>query len=192
MTSAAFGFRTLHRADDLDRISGPNFWTEFIGAGSVFMAMALAGYLGTMMAALVALMTLWNSIIGPPTLERIRPQPHPVVVIAQGSPEQVFPTAKQPGPWGPPVVHGVDEASNTAEDAHVAAAKDAAAEIAKQQLKQVRYQKRKEQLARQRQDQDQHQDQQFSTALGYDQQPPQDVSSASVFSAFGPRRFTTR
>jgi hypothetical protein len=152
------------------------------------MAMALAGYLGTMMAALVALMTLWNSIIGPPTLERIRPQPHPVVVIAQGSPEQVFPTAKQPGPWGPPVVHGVDEASNTAEDAHVAVAKDAAAEKAKQQLKQARYQKRKEQLARRRQDQDQ----QFSTALGYDQQPPQDVSSVSVFDAFGPRRFTTR
>jgi NAD dependent epimerase/dehydratase family enzyme len=147
------------------------------------MAMALAGYLGTMMAALVALMTLWNSIIGPPALEKLRPQPHPVVLIAQD-----FPTAKQPGPWGPPVVHGVDEASNAAEDAHLAAAKDAAAEKAKQQLKQARYQKRKEQLARQRQDQDQ----QFSTALGYDQQPPQDISSASVFSAFGPRRFTTR
>jgi hypothetical protein len=152
------------------------------------MAMALAGYLGTMMAALVALVTLWNGIIGPPALERIRPQPHPVIAIAQGSPEQVFPTAKQPGPWGPPVVHGVDEASSTAEDAHLAAAKDAAAEKTKQQLKQARYQKRKEQLARQRQDQDQ----QFSTALGYDQQPPQDVSSASVFSVFGPRRFTTR
>jgi hypothetical protein len=145
------------------------------------MAMALAGYLGTMMAALVALMTLWNSIIGPPALERIRQQPHPVVAIVPDAP-----AAKQPGPWGPPVVHGVDEASNTVEDAHVAAAKDAAAEKVKQQLKQARYQKRKEQLALQRQDQ------QFSTALGYDQQPPQDVSSASVFSAFGPRRITTR
>jgi hypothetical protein len=146
------------------------------------MAMALAGYLGTMMAALVALVTLWNSIIGPPALERIRQQPHPVVAIAPDAP-----AAKQPGPWGPPVVHGVDDASETAEDAHMAAARDAAAEKTKR-LKQVRYQKRKEQLALQRQDQYQ----QFSTALGYDQQPPQDNSPASVFSAFGPRRFTTR
>jgi hypothetical protein len=150
------------------------------------MAMALAGYLGTMMSALVALMMLWNGVIGPPTLGRVRPQPHPVIAIAQGSPEQVFPTAKQPGPWGPPVVHGVDDNSNAAEDAHLAAAKDAAAEKAKQQLKQARYQKRKEQLARQRQDQ------QFSMALGYDQQPPQDISPASIFSEFGPRRFTAR
>lgn len=151
------------------------------------MAMALAGYLGTMMAALVALVTLWNSIIGPPALERIRQQPHPVVAIAQDSPVQVAPAAKQPGPWGPPIVHGVDDASETAEDAHMAAARDAAAEKTKR-LKQVRYQKRKEQLALQRQDQYQ----QFSTALGYDQQPPQDISPASVFSAFGPRRITTR
>jgi hypothetical protein len=181
MASAAFGFRSLHLADAPDRI----YWR-----GSVFMAMALAGYLGTMMAALVAFMMLWNSIIGPPTLERVRQQPHPVVAIAQDSqdsPVQVAPAAKQPGPWGPAVVHGADEASNAVEDARLAAAKDAAVEKTKR-LKQARNQKRKEQLARQRQDQDQ----QFSTALGYDQQPPQDVSSASIFGPFGPRRFSTR
>lgn len=144
------------------------------------MAMALAGYLGTMMAALVALVALWNTVVGPPALERIRQQPHPVVAMVPDAP-----TAKQPGPWGPPVVHGVDDNSYAIEDAYLAAAKDAAVEKTKR-LKQARYQKRKEQLARQRQDQ------QFSTALGYDQQPPQDISSASVFNAFGPRRFTTR
>src|ERR1700730_16358953 len=105
------------------------------------MAMALAGYLGTMMAALVALVVLWNGIIGPPTLGRVRQQPHPVVAIAPD-----LPTAKRPGPWGPPVVHGVVDASETAEDAQMAAARDAAAEKTKR-LKQVRYQKRKEQLA---------------------------------------------
>ena len=66
------------------------------------------------------------------------------------------------------------------EDARLAAAQAAAAEKAKR-LKQARYQKRKEreQLARQRDDQ------QYSAALGYEQEP----SQTPVFGLFGPRRF---
>jgi hypothetical protein len=92
----------------------------------------------------------------------------------------------QPGTWGPAVIHKADEgadAAASAEDARLAAAQAAAAEKAKR-LKQARYQKRKEQeqLARQRDDQ------QYSTALSYDQEP-RDVSQPSGFNFFGPRRF---
>jgi hypothetical protein len=100
---------------------------------------------------------------------------------------QVVPPAQQPGAWGAAVVHKADDgadAAASAEDAGVAAAQAAAAEKAKR-LKQARYQKRKEQeqLARQRDDQ------QYSTALGYNQEPTQEVAPAPVFSMFGPRRF---
>jgi septal ring factor EnvC (AmiA/AmiB activator) len=97
---------------------------------------------------------------------------------------QAAPPVQQPGPWGPAVVHKADDVADAAsvEDAGVAAAQAAAAEKAKR-LKQARYQKRKEQeqLARQRDDQ------QYSTALGYNQEPSQ--ASAPVFGMFGPRRF---
>jgi hypothetical protein len=94
---------------------------------------------------------------------------------------------QQSGAWGPAVIHKADDgadAAASAEDARLAAAQTAAAEKAKR-LKQARYQKRKEQeqLARQ------SGDQQYSAALGYNQEPSQAVAPAQAFGLFGQRRF---
>ena len=145
------------------------------------MIIALLGYIGTMVAAFVTLVMVWHHVIGPPQLETVRQQPRPI-----GAVTLAVPPVQQPGPWGPAVIHKADEGADAAaslEDARLAAAQ-AAAEKAKR-LKQARYQKRKEQeqLTRQRDDQ------QYSTALGYNQEPRQDVAPAPVFSMFGPRRF---
>ncbi len=145
------------------------------------MFIALLGYIGTMVAAFAMLVVVWHHVIGPPHLETVRQQPRPI-----GAVTQAVPPVQQPGSWGPAVIHKADDgadAAASAEDARLAAAQAAAAEKAKR-LKQARYQKRKEQeqLARQRDDQ------QYSTALGYDQEP-RDVSQPSGFNFFGPRRF---
>jgi hypothetical protein len=145
------------------------------------MFIALLGYIGTMVAAFATLVVVWHHVIGPPPLEAVRQQPRPI-----GAVTQVAPPVSQPGAWGPAVIHKADEgadAAATGEDARLAAAQAAAAEKAKR-LKQARYQKRKEQeqLARQRDDQ------QYSTAFGYAQEP-RDESQPSGFSFFGPRRF---
>jgi hypothetical protein len=148
------------------------------------MFIALLGYIGTMVAAFAMLVVVWHHVIGPPQLETVRQQPRPIGAVTQAAPP-----VQQPGPWGPAVVHkaddgGADAAVSAEEDARLAAAQAAAAEKAKR-LKQARYQKRKEQeqLARQRDDQ------QYSTALGYNQEPTQEAAPAPVFSLFGPRRF---
>jgi hypothetical protein len=147
------------------------------------MIIALLGYIGTMAAAFAMLVVVWHHVVGPPQAEAVRQQPRLI-----GAVTQAVPPAPQPGAWGPAVIHkadeGVDAAASAEEDARVAAAQAAAAEKAKR-LKQARYQKRKEQeqLARQRDDQ------QYSTALGYNQEPSQDVAPAPVYSSFGPRRF---
>jgi len=145
------------------------------------MFIALLGYIGTMVAAFVTLVVVWHHVIGPPQSEAVRQQPRPIGAVTQAAP-----STPQPGAWGPAVIHKADEGADAAasiEDAGVAAAQAAAAEKAKR-LKQARYQKRKEQeqLARQRDDQ------QYS-ALGYNQEPSQDVAPAPAFSIFGPRRF---
>jgi hypothetical protein len=148
------------------------------------MIIALAGYIGTMVAAFVTLVMVWHHVIGSPQAEAVRQQPRPI-----GAVTQVVPPVQQPGPWGPVVIHKADDdgdaaAAASVEDARLAAAKAAAAEKAKR-LQQARYQKRKEQelLARQRDDR------QDSAALGYDQERTQAVAPAPVFSLFGPPRF---
>jgi hypothetical protein len=142
------------------------------------MFIALLGYIGTMVAAFAALVVVWHQVVGPPQLETVRQQPRPIGAVTQAAPPVL-----QPGGWGPAIIHKADDgadAAASAEDARLAAAQAAAAEKAKR-LKQARYQKRKEQeqLARQRDDQ------QYSTAFGYNQEP----SQAPVFGLFGPRRF---
>jgi hypothetical protein len=151
------------------------------GRGFV-MFIALLGYIGTMVAAFAMLVVVWHHVIGPPQSETVRQQPRPIGAVAQAAPP-----LQQPGAWGPAVIHKADDgadAAASADDARLAAAQAAAAEKAKR-LKQARYQKRKEQeqLARQRDDQ------QYSTALGYAQEPSQTVAPAPVFGLFGPRRF---
>jgi hypothetical protein len=156
------------------RVAGP----AHRGRGFV-MFIALLGYIGTMAAAFVTLVMVWHQVIGPPQLEAVRQQPRLIGAVTQAA----APPVPQPGSWGPAVIHKADDgadAAASAEDARLAAAQAAAAEKTKR-LKQARYQKRKEQeqLARQ------SSDQQYSTALGYNQDP----SQAPVFGMFGPRRF---
>jgi len=143
------------------------------------MFIALIGYIGTMVAAFVTLVVVWHQVIGPTQLEAVRQHPRAIGAVAR-----VAPPVQQPGPWGPAVIHKADDgadAAAAAEDARLAAAKAAAAEKAKR-LKQARYLKRKEQEARQRDEQ------QYSTALGYDQEG-RDASQHSGFNFFGSRRF---
>src|SRR3984893_9200227 len=146
------------------------------------MFIALLGYIGTMVAAFAALVVVWHQVIGPPQLETVRQQTRPI-----GGVTQAAPPVQPPGAWGPAVVHKADESADaaaSAEDARLAAAQAAAAEKT-QRLQQARYQKRKEQeqLARQ------GGDQQYSAALGYNQEPSQTVAPAQVFNVFGPPRF---
>ena len=150
------------------------------------MFIALLGYIGTMVAAFAMLVVVWHHVIGPPQLETVRQQPRPIGAVTQAV-TQAAPPVQQLGAWGPAVIHKADDgadAAASAEDARLAAAQAAAAEKAKR-LKQARYQKRKEQeqLARQ------SSDQQYSAALGYNQEPSQAVAPAPVFGLFGPRRF---
>ena len=146
------------------------------------MIVALFGYIGTMVAAFAMLVVVWHHVIGPPQAEAVRQQPRPIGAVTQD-----VPPVPQPGAWGPAVIHKADEGADAAasvEDARLVAAQAAAAEKAKR-LKQARYQKRKEQeqLARQ------GGDQQYSAALGYNQEPSQTVAPAQVLNMFGPRRF---
>jgi hypothetical protein len=150
------------------------------GVGFV-MFIALIGYIGTMVAAFAMLVVVWHHVVGPPQLEAVRQQPRPIGAVTQAATP-----VPQPGAWGPAVIHKADESADavaSAEDARLAAAQAAAAEKAKRQ-KLARYQKRKEQeqLARQ------GGDQQYSAALGYNQEP-RDVSQPSGFNFFGPPRF---
>jgi hypothetical protein len=143
------------------------------------MVIAVAGYIGTMLAAFMVLVTMWHHVIGGRQFETVRQQPQRI-----GAVRQAAPAMPEPGRWGPAVVHKADEGSDAAAsaqvDAQLAAAKAAAAEKARR-LRLAREQRRKEELARQRDDQ------QYSPTLGYQQEQPQ--SFAQPFSPFGPRRF---
>lgn len=156
------------------------------------MAIALAGYIGTMLAALIVLVMAWHQVIGP--TERVHQPSHAIGAVA-AAPVAAQPSAAPVNPsgqWGPAVVHKADDGVDTvsADDAQAAAEKQVAAEAEKaKRQRQAYYKKRKEQLARQQQDQ------QYSTALGYDQerssdqQRSQNYSSSPSFNPFGPRRY---
>jgi hypothetical protein len=69
------------------------------------MAMALVGYVGSMMATLAILIVLLTSFIGHSSLKTARPQPHPRPPIAQpATPEQSARTENKVGRGGPSVV----------------------------------------------------------------------------------------
>ncbi|HUD86021.1 MAG TPA: hypothetical protein VMR17_06180 [Xanthobacteraceae bacterium] len=149
------------------------------------MALALLGYFGTMVTALAVLMTLLSGVLTSYPVAK-KPQPYPVPVMAQIAQPDSSDAGKTPGRWGPAIVHKAPDdasaASSGAADAQLAAAKQAAADKAKQ-LKLARDQKRKDEMARAPDPQE------FSTALGYGQEPPQQPSYGSPFNPFGPRRF---
>jgi hypothetical protein len=137
------------------------------------MAVALLGYFGTMVAALAALMLLLNTVLTSSVMPKPKPQPYPVPAITETAEPD-----KQPGPWGPPVIHKATDGSEAANaaDAGLAAEKN-------KRLKLARAPKRRE-LAREQQEAPPH-----SVALGYDQGPQQQPASVSMFNLFGPPRF---
>jgi hypothetical protein len=149
--------------------------------GVFIMAIALAGYVGTMLAALIVLIMAWYQVVGPSPGERARQPSHPIGAVAT-MPMTV--TAKLPDQFGPPVVQKADDGADTADEARAAAEKQAAADAEKAKRQRQAYaKKRKEQLARQ-------QDPQYSTALGYDQERSSDQQhSSGSFNLFGPRRY---
>jgi hypothetical protein len=143
------------------------------------MAMVLLSYFSTMVGALVALMLLLNTVLSSSVMQRAKPQPYPVPAMIQTAApeEQAAASEKQPGQWGPAIIHKAIAGSD-AEDVRLAAAKPAAAEKSKR-LKVARIQKLNEDIAGRRQDQE------YSTALGYAQEQRQPAPS----DLFAPRRF---
>jgi hypothetical protein len=152
------------------------------------MALALLGYFGTMVTALVVLMTLLSGVLTSYPVAR-KPRPYPVPVIARTAQRDRSDAERTPARWGPAVVHKVPDdasaAASAAADAQLAAAKQAAADAADKakRLKLARDQKRKDELARARDTEE------YSTALGYGQEPPQQAPFGSPFNLLGPRRF---
>ena len=151
------------------------------------MILALLGYIGTMVAAFVAVVVAWHAVIGPSQTETVRQPPHAIGAVA-GPTDAVL--AKPSGQWGPLVIHKADDGADaaSADDARAAAEKQADADAEKaKRARQAYYKKRKEQLARQQQDQQ-------YPVLGYNQERPSDQQrsqdfSSGPFNLFGPRRF---
>jgi hypothetical protein len=136
------------------------------------MVIALLGYFGTMVAVLVGLMMLLNTIFAALPQASPNPQPHPRPAIAQSDEP-----AKQLGRWGPPVVH--DDTDVVKAQSLQEAQSRADAERSRR-LKIARAQKRR-MLARRQQQEEQN----YIAALGYAQEP----SYSPVSGPFGPRRF---
>jgi hypothetical protein len=138
------------------------------------MVLALLGYFGTMVAVLAGLMMLLNTILAALPQASPNPQPHPRPVIAQSDEP-----ATKPGRWGPPVIHdGTDVGkAPSLQEAQSAARAD---EEKSRRLKIARAQKRRMLALRQQQ-----QEQSYTAALGYDQEP----SYSPVIGPFGTRRF---
>jgi hypothetical protein len=176
----------------------PNYGNS-AGAGALrsVMAVALLSYFGTMVAALVGLILLLNSFLASSVMQRVRTQPHPMPAIEQTAArvpdKRTASSEKQPGPWGPAIIHASTEGAKAADGGDTDAAKQAPAEknkrlkIARDQTRSASLGRndasRKEDLAGRRQDQE------YSTALRYAQEAQQQPASGPLFDLFGPRRF---
>ena len=164
------------------------------------MAMALAGYMGTMVAALTVLMMLWNSVIGPPSAEKLFQPRHAIVAVQEEAQPQnaAMRTAARDevsGRWGPAVIHRGSEDADAAEAAQTRLIE---AKLAAEKAKRVaaaRQQKRKW-LAQRQQAIQEARAQQDSTArdsapaLGYAQEAQQEPQPQRVpFNILASRRF---
>lgn len=115
------------------------------------MALALAGYFGTMMAAFVVLMTLLNGVLSSYPMEKARSQPRPSPHIAAALPDASAEPNGRSSRDDPPINHShrlADGTANatTAADVQSAPAKAKAIGTAKP-LKQARDPKLREELA---------------------------------------------
>ena len=137
------------------------------------MAIALLAYFSTMVTVLAALMVLFNIVFTGLPQSSPKRQPHPRPAIAE-----VVQPENNHGKWGPPVVHGAAETASSQgrQDVRSFATAQSDAEKARR-LKIAQTRKRK--LLARRQEQ-----QSYTAALGYDQEP-----FNGGFDPFGPRRF---
>jgi hypothetical protein len=147
------------------------------------MAITLLGYFGTMVATLLALMMLLNSVLSSGMTERAHHQPHPYVFAAQAAPsdnKQAAAADKQTEPSVPVASDQASAPSKTAGAPPRLAAKQAMTDRSQRQKLMLNQSRREEAAARQ-------QDQQYSLALGYSQEAPR--QSGPQFDLFGSRRF---
>lgn len=139
------------------------------GALRYAMAAVLLGYFSTMVAALAVCMVLLNGFLTSSLMQRPKPQPYPVPVIAQAVvPEQ------------PPSLRS--EADNVRAPN--------AADKKSDRLDLARAQRRKqENLARKRELARQQPQQPDAMALSYNQEQSQQPAAPPVYNLFAPRRF---
>ena len=153
------------------------------------MAATLLGYFTTMVATLVALMVLLNNVLSSGVTERVHHQPYPYPAVAQVSvpDNKRAATDKQTDPSEPVIAAKASVPSRTAAVASVrlATAKQSLPDRNRRQ-KSALNQSHKEDAARRQQDQE------YSLALGYAQEPyqePQRQAGGPLFDLFGQRRF---
>jgi hypothetical protein len=153
------------------------------------MAAILLGYFTTMVATLVALMMLLNTVLSSGITERVHHQPYPYPAVAQAlalDNKQAAATDKQTGQQTGPSESITGHKETTLQMAGVAPARLAAAKPRlpdrNQRQKSALNQTHKENAAGRRQDQE------YSLALGYAQEP-QRQAGGPLFDLFGPRRF---
>jgi hypothetical protein len=151
------------------------------------MAAILLGYFTTMVATLVALMMLLNTVLSSGITERVHHQPYPAVAQALAlDNKQAAATDKQTGQQTGPSESVIGHKETTLQMAGVAPARLATAKPRlpdrNQRQKSALNQTHKENAAGRRQDQE------YSLALGYAQEP-QRQAVGPLFDLFGPRRF---
>jgi hypothetical protein len=79
------------------------------------MALALLGYFGTMITALVVLMTLLNGVLSSYPMQKTRPQPYPLPQVAQPVQAANSDASSQSRRWQPPIVdRAADDRRSTA------------------------------------------------------------------------------
>ena len=157
------------------------------------MAAILLGYFTTMVATLVALMVLLNNVLSSGVIERVHHQPYPYPAIAQISvaDNKRAATDKQTGQSEPVIADkAADKASVPPRTAAVAPVRLATAKQSlpdrNQRQKSALNQTHKENAAGRQQDQE------YSLALGYAQEPyqePHQQAGGPLFDLFGQRRF---
>ncbi len=154
------------------------------------MALALLGYFGTMVTALIVLMTLLNGALSTysPTTKR-QPYPMPPVVATATAPIHVH-DGRAGKLASKPAASASREAAvvpaSTQRLAPSAEIKRAAAAAKAKRLREARYRQRQIELARGREQYDD------SIALGYAREPapgPAIAGVSGLFEPFGSRRF---
>jgi hypothetical protein len=147
------------------------------------MAITLLGYFSTMVATLVAIMLFLNNVLSSGLVERPHHRLYPYPAVAQAvvpDNKQVAATDRQTSSSGPVIAAKANETSPAVAPARIAANKQLEPDRSQRQRLAVNPRRKEDVAGRQ-------QDQEYSLALGYAQEPQQ--QSGPLFNLFGPRRF---